>query len=292
LGKKDRKTQALSEAENINLLTVASRQSLSAAPAFSFGYFGLLQARPFDSQFVSPASKSLVFRPVKIPQIEPQPQKPPKSWQLYGGFAHWMNYYQVSPVQTDSVLVNQVQLGNALASQRSGWQLQAGAVYPLSERVHLRGGVFYLQQRQRIVYQTQGTSPVSTTIESADANSVQLRRTYREETHAIENRQQQWGVRVDALYQLGRFAAFRHYVAGGGQAGVTRASESGTSWSSGVQVGYGLVRPLGRTVEFWLEPTFRYTLQNPHDPLRVARIRPYAFGIQAGLLWRLPKSRR
>mgnify|MGYP002784809753 FL=1 len=125
-----------------------------------------------------------------------------------------------------------------------------------------------------------------------DAQTVRMLNTYRTETQTTENRQRHIGIRADALYQLGGFAGIRHYAAGGFQAGWVQADERGNGLISSVQIGYGLARPLGRTVEFWIEPTFRYTLQNSYDPLRVTRIRPYAFGIQAGLLWRLPPSRR
>lgn len=252
------------------------------------GIFSPLKSRSFLMEENRLLTKSLDFRPVKIiPEIQPHRPKSPRQLSVYASFTHWMNYYAVAPVVTDTVLVDQVQLGNTLASQRSGWQWQAGVMYPISKRLSLRAGVFYYQQKRRITYQAQSLTPASSIVENLNSGEVRITHTYATESRSIESLQQKLGLRLDGLYQLGNFASFRHYVSGGLQGSLVRMNENKTYLNTDVQIGYGLARPLSHRLSFWLEPVFRYSLNNRLDPAGLTRIRPYSFGMQAGLSYQL-----
>jgi hypothetical protein len=264
-----------------------NRQTLSTSLARQAGKNSILENLKSRSVLVHETNvpvKSLVFHPlVWKPNIEPQKQRAPKLWRAYAGFTHWMNYYAVTPVTTDSVLVNQVELGKTLASQRSGWQGQAGVIYPLTERLHLRAGVFYYQQKQQVIYQTQELYPAASTVTPVGTDEVRVKHTYHKESQYIESQQQNAGLRMDLRYQLGKLGTFRQYVSGGGQVALMWFNENSSQLRTDVQIGYGLARPLSRRLECWLEPTFRYSLNNRLDPARYTRIRPYYFGISAGV---------
>ncbi len=246
--------------------------------------FQTLKTRPIVARENPLITKTLVFKPLPLkPLIQPQKAKTPRHVSIYASFTHWMNYYAVTPVITDSVFVNQVDVGKPLSAQRSGWQWQAGIVYPLRERLSLRVGVFYYRQTQQVSYQTQSLYPETSVVTPNGASEVKVSHKYHTSSETLVNQQQNMGLRADALYQLGRLGAFHQYASGGLQSALIRFNEQSAAINTDIQVGYGVARPLSRQVAIWIEPTFRYSLNNRLDASRYTRIRPYYFGLSAGM---------
>lgn len=227
--------------------------------------------------------------PPSVPEIV-SPEKP-KPWQMQIGFMPLLNYYNVMPVRTDSILVGNFQLGNAVDARRLGWQVQAGFSRQFSQRISLRMGFVYAQQQQNIVYQTRSSFPVSSVVTSVNDQEIRVLHTYAEQTRQIQNRQQSFGLRLDALYGLHQGALLRHYLVGGIQATGSRINGLGNGTEASIQAGYGVAVTAGRNLSFWAEPTLRYSLRNRFDPSKTARFRTNGAGLQFGMTLKLGNRR-
>ncbi len=251
-----------------------------------------LQSRTISVAYIPPANKTLHFptltkiQPISIIQPTAKKAKTTQKWSLYGSATHFMNYYAVSPVKSDLILIKSIESAPAFSSQRSSWQFQAGVSYPFTPRWSIRGGIFYTHQKQFLSYQTRNSVSEITAVTNLSPDEVQIARQETVNKEQISRIQQQIGLQLAVLYELPANPSFSHYLLGGFQSGWTQKNEYTSTLQTDVHIGYGIRRPLSPRLAFWIEPSFRYALQPIQSAAKDIHVRPYYFGISAGFTFR------
>ncbi|MGA0557584.1 hypothetical protein ACO2Q8_13090 [Larkinella sp. VNQ87] len=215
--------------------------------------------------------------------IEPERVVRRPSW--VGSVMPLYTFRQLTPARQDEIVMEEIRPATSL-SARTGWRMQVGAEWPVSQRFGIRVGVAYQQVQQQMTYKARALRSDSTKIEWVDGQTVKLTPLYKSEERQVNNTWRYVALSAEGRWQLNRRqTAMRHYLTAGGSLGYLVQGQSAQRWQPFLQASYGIERRLTNQLSLQVEPGLVYNLMAMSDHSRDFSVRPYSYGLVVGLRW-------
>lgn len=253
---------------------VANREQAITASALTIRP---LQLSPFSSRWPSVSAPG---EPTTAPISRVVRNRP----SFYVSAMPLFTYHYINPVSTDQVYVRSISPDKAFSSGRVGWQMQVGAEWSLSRQLSLRTGLAYGVMQQSLRYTVSPVKPDSIRLEVVDNHSVRITPIRNEQTASETTRYQYVGLAANLVWSLTTGSGWRPYL----MAGATVGGYVTPVWRMNgfVQASAGLERPLTSGLWLRIEPTIQYGWSPVSDVNNLFVIRPYTYGLTAGLRFR------
>ncbi|RRB04878.1 hypothetical protein [Larkinella rosea] len=207
---------------------------------------------------------------------------------FYASFTPLYTFRQVTPTLQDNVVMEKIRPAKSL-SARTGYRIQAGFEFPISQVFGLRVSAAYQMLQQEMTYSARALRSDSSRVEWVDPQTIKLTPLYKSEEHHVKNTWQYVALSAEGRLRLnpGQTTGLRHYISAGGSVGYLIGGRSNQQWQPFLQASYGIERQLTNKLRLQVEPGILYNLHAINDNSKCFSVRPYSYGLVIGLRWQL-----
>ncbi len=225
-------------------------------------------------------SSNLVSEPSPPSELGPIPSR----WELWVTANPMLLYQRVAPDASDAVQVTSLNR-TTFSRDRLGFQASAGGLYQLTPRLALKFGVYYRYTRDQWTYDYHNNVTDSFDIVRIDENTVEATPVYEEQRGTISETSHRVGALAGVLYRLSG-QRFGNILSAELQA---QSLTEQPAWYA--HVSYVAERKLGRRWSVHAGPSFLWNFSGPGSRSEHFVLKPYGFGVQAGVSYQLQLRR-
>ena len=222
--------------------------------------------------------------PVLKPLPSPKSSRKLSRWELWATANPMLLYQRVAPDVSDAIQVTSLNR-TTFSQDRLGLQASAGGLYQINARLALKVGIYYRYTRDQWTYNYHQNATDSFRVVRVDENTVE----------ATPVHEEQRGMVKETNHRVGALAGVQYRLSGRRFGNVLSAELQAQSLAEKpawyAHVSYVAERKLSKEWSVHAGPSFLWNFSGPGNRSEHFVLKPYGFGIQVGVSYRLPLRR-
>ena len=222
-----------------------------------------------------------------LPPSVPKPEAvvaPASRWEAWVTVSPLLLYQRVVPNPSDTVYITSLDR-STFSQDRWGAQLRLGGRYTLNERWAARVGVYYRYTRDQWSYRYRKTLTDTFAVVRTDNNAVEARPIYKEQTGTIRQTYHNLGGLVGVQYRLSN--RWNSNIIGVEL--QAHPQQGGLAWYA--HSSYVAEKALSDHWSVSGGVNFLWNLSSPETQIDYFQLKPYGFGAQVGVSYKLRLGR-